>query len=308
MVVAQRRTGVHAGDHDVEEPVVVEVVHHDAARPPGRVEAHRARRVREGAGIVRGFQRGRRHEQVGGHVLRVAAERHVRDVEEPAHLEVAGVAAEVLPEVLDGGRGPGGLVVLAGSADGEDAARGIVVVHAVLELAPPELEDAEHGLQRRARAHERRIRGRILRHDAIGRLHLCDGAVHPAVVGEELAELLMRMGDGREVAAGGRRRLQPREVALRRGEGGRPRLLARVADLLEIRSRRRDVEEARDLGAARDLHHDLVVAGARRTPVPVALVGDALRGRPALAARRRHHDEDGGRRHAGPLQAHEKGF
>ncbi len=189
-------------------------------------------------------------------------------------------------------------------ANREDAARGVVVVDAVLQLAPPELQDPERGLEVAADGNEGRIARRVRGHDPVRRFHLGDGLGHAALVREELSQLLVRLSDGGEVAPLRRHGLQLVEVSPGRGQRRSLGLLARGADGGQVRARRRDLEEPGHLGAARDLHHDLVIAGSGRPPVPVRDVGDALGRRRPFAPGHRHRRQKPGPDEPAPLEPH----
>ncbi len=139
--IAQAALGVGGRDDQIEHAVAVEVVDHHATHqvafvdPGGRGDVGEARKGLAGGEDGGGDARRRRH------AVRVLADGHVRDVEQPAGDEVIGVAGEQGLELGDAA--PRALLVLmhAGTADRQDAALAAVAGDAVAALAPPEQGD-----------------------------------------------------------------------------------------------------------------------------------------------------------------------
>ncbi len=82
--------------HEVEEPVPVEVVHHGTAHVADHVDAQRARHVPKRSDLVLDLERFRRKPPALGYTVRVFAEHHVSEVEEPARSEIVGSLGQQL--------------------------------------------------------------------------------------------------------------------------------------------------------------------------------------------------------------------
>ena len=204
--------------------------------PPARVRSGRpdswATSVKCGAAPASAS--GDADQVVGRHRVRVLAERHVGDVQQPARLEVLRVLRQRPGEVLDGARGPGLVLVHAAPADREDAPLGVVVREAVLQFATPEVGDGNRQLERVRRLAHGRI-GRHQRRDGLVRLvERLAGAGHLALIGVDLPERAIRPRQILRVARPGRRRRQPLQVAPGSVQGRGFRLQLRVADGLEV--------------------------------------------------------------------------
>ena len=190
----------------------------------------------------------------------------------------------------------------AGGADGEEAAVGVLVVDAVLELAPPEVQDAEDRLEIRLRRREARRPVGVGGHRAPGGLHLGDGLVHAALVGPELAEVVVIPGDLGEALVGGGSGQEGGQVLLEGRDGRGQGFLPGVADAAQAARVGGDAK-AGQLRPPRHLGHGPVVTHAGRAPVP----GRRVRGGFALAeagTARRHDQRDdeaeAQERHAAP--------
>ena len=131
-------------DEDVGAAVAVEVVEDAAAEHvrPAAVEPDQRRDVHEPAHVELRAETARRDQVSGRDLLGILAERHVGDVQEPAHAEVVGALVQVLGEPADRlARALGALVDGLGG-DREDAARRPEAGDAVLDLASPQRGDA----------------------------------------------------------------------------------------------------------------------------------------------------------------------
>jgi hypothetical protein len=82
------------GDHQVKEPVVVEILQHDAPREPADVEPHVGGDVREASDVMFRREESRVQQLPRGHLGGVLAKRHVGYVEQPARLEVRRIPLE----------------------------------------------------------------------------------------------------------------------------------------------------------------------------------------------------------------------
>ena len=103
-----------------------------------------------------GLEDRRRDEEGRRDLVRPGAQGHVRDVQDPASLEIARIGGEQALDHRDGAPGAAGQLMHAAAADGEEARLGVVVREAVLLLADPEQR------YRAAGAHEREVaRGRF---------------------------------------------------------------------------------------------------------------------------------------------------
>ena len=74
---------VPGGDHEVEEPVAVQVLQDDPARQAAQVEADLGRNVGEAADVRLRREMRRADQPRGRHPVGVFPERHVGDVEQP---------------------------------------------------------------------------------------------------------------------------------------------------------------------------------------------------------------------------------
>ena len=134
-----RHRVVPGREQDVEQAVVVEVVQDGPARLVEAVDADGCADVAEPADVELRLRPGVEPDQEPRiDLVRVFAERHVRDVQQPADLEVVGEDVEVLGEVLD--RQPRALRhgVEGGRRDREDAGALAAAHDAVLGLAAAE--------------------------------------------------------------------------------------------------------------------------------------------------------------------------
>ena len=121
--------------HDVEQSVVVEVV---ACDPSGEVEEIQAgfgRHVGKAGHGVLGGERVRRDEPVLGDLVRVFAQGHVGDVEQPQGARVGGVFPEDLREDLDGAARSAANMVPRRLGKREQAGLGMRLADAILLLA-----------------------------------------------------------------------------------------------------------------------------------------------------------------------------
>ena len=95
MIVAQRLARVDAREDDVEQAVVVEVLDHRRRRrgrcAPSPFSAATSTK-RPGSSARR--EHARIDPVLRRHRARVGSERHVRDVQQPPHLEIVGMLAE----------------------------------------------------------------------------------------------------------------------------------------------------------------------------------------------------------------------
>ena len=188
---AHREAGVDRREHDVEPPVALEIVDERPAGEPRRVEAALLRDVDEEAGVVGRLQRRFRDHEGLRHAGRVRAERHVRQVEQPAHLEVVGTRGEEALEMLDRlGRARLELV-LSRLAEREQAAVGVRVLQAVLNLAAPQLGDAEDRLEIALGVRQRRIARAVLDRDPQRLREVPDRIGHLSPVGVDLPEIVV---------------------------------------------------------------------------------------------------------------------
>ena len=265
-VVAQGRAGVHAREHDVEASVAVEVVHHHPARTARSAQTEARSDVGKASRV---FARGpgrRRDQPLLRHAFGVPSEGHVGHVQEPAHLEIVRVLAEVALEPADSTLRARGLVVGAPSEDREDAALGIVIVQAVLQLAESQVQDPEHGLEVAARGGKPGIPPPRVGDDAVGGLGLRDGRGHAVLVGEELAEVVVRPGllRGRQTA---HRRPDALDLVGKGGLREAARLGPGLAHAPQVAGVRGHLE-GRQLIAARDLDHRLVVTRSDGPAIP----------------------------------------
>ena len=102
-IQAKLAVGVPGGNHDIEQSVVVEIVHHDAAGQIVGGESDGAGYVWKALNVVVGFENLRVDEPLSWDARRIFPERHVSDVEEPAGAEIVRIALEQRRESGNGG-------------------------------------------------------------------------------------------------------------------------------------------------------------------------------------------------------------
>src|SRR5262245_57739811 len=93
---------IEVGRDDVEAPRAGKVVHDDAAGGRDDVEASLRGHVAEASDVFARFEGGGWNDVRGWNLVRVAAQRHVREIEQPTHLEVVGLLLQETQEVFDG--------------------------------------------------------------------------------------------------------------------------------------------------------------------------------------------------------------
>jgi hypothetical protein len=130
---------VEAGDDDVQQAVVVEVVHDGAARLVEPVDADEVADVAELADVHLGVEKAIHRQQVLRiDFVRKLAECHVGHVQQPARLEVVGELFEVFGEMPDRQPRTGGVGVDRGRRDRDDAGTLAAALDAIVVLAPAE--------------------------------------------------------------------------------------------------------------------------------------------------------------------------
>ena len=146
---AQGRAGIDGGSDHVEVAVAIEVVHQGAAGGVKDLQAGMVGDVREGADVGLRAQALGRDAELGRYAVRVLAEGHGGDVEQPAGLRVVRCAGEHAEEGAHGLLGRSRVAVAAACGDGEDAHLRRVLADAVGHLADAQEGDAEvhQGLQ-----------------------------------------------------------------------------------------------------------------------------------------------------------------
>ena len=188
VVDAQRVAGADARQNDVEATVVVEIVEDHTARACAQREPGLVRDVREARRRARA--RSRRDQISWRHAIRVLADRHVGDVQQPSQLEVFGSTCECPGEEIDGLCRAGLLLVNSARADGVDAPLGVVVEQAIVEFASPEARDRDRLLQKVEGLVHQRAGSGLRAGDRGGLLELVHGPDHFALIGEKLASVL----------------------------------------------------------------------------------------------------------------------
>ncbi len=127
----------------VEIRVAIEIVENRRTRKSRHVDARARRDVDEPLDVVLGLERGGRNEPRRFDLLRILAERHVGDVQEPARGQIERLLGEDPLELRDRGARASGLGMHPRAADREQARIGAVVPDAVLLLAEPQIAHRE---------------------------------------------------------------------------------------------------------------------------------------------------------------------
>jgi len=142
----------HMGDHEIEMAVIVEVLENDATGTPEDREPARGGDVAELADIVVGGKRFRRDQPLLWDTVRVLAQHHVRDVEEPPVDEcVLGIGFWIGKEfavAFGRFRRTELLLVHAFRLHRKDARVGVVVPRAVAQFAKSKVGKRKIRLQR----------------------------------------------------------------------------------------------------------------------------------------------------------------
>jgi hypothetical protein len=141
--IPQRRRRVGARHDHLRDVVAVEVVDHHAAGEVARVEAELLRDVGEARERHPGLEALGRDQVRGGDRVRVVADGHRGDVQQPARGQVLRVVREDAREVCE--CAPRAVLVLvdAAGADRQDAALARVQRDAVAALAEAQVRDRE---------------------------------------------------------------------------------------------------------------------------------------------------------------------
>ena len=103
-LVSVKRHGlawVPRGGDDVQKAVVVEIVHHGAARLVEAVDPDEVADVPKAADVKLGPEALEGQTVLAGHLARMFSEGHVSQVQQPAHPHVIGELPEVLGEMFD---------------------------------------------------------------------------------------------------------------------------------------------------------------------------------------------------------------
>ena len=102
MEIKQVPTYVVARGHYVEEPAILEVFNDDPARHLESVQPRVVGHVHKTANaLARGFGSRSREQVFGRHAVRILAQRHIRQVQDPFHFEVVGLLLEVSQKISD---------------------------------------------------------------------------------------------------------------------------------------------------------------------------------------------------------------
>jgi len=180
--------------------------------------------------------------------LRVFAQSHVSQIEQPADFEVVRSSRQVLFEIFDGLRRAFSAPVLRGAAEREDAGLGVVIVDAIFQLAATHLSHAQNLIHGNFVAREFRMSGGEASDQIVGRFKMPDGFRHLAAIGVQLAQFVaqLRQLDFKLAAVASLRECV--QITLR-GENRAPLGLAlRVADGAKV-ERIRHFEKSADLDA-----------------------------------------------------------
>ena len=143
---------IDRGGDDVEEAVAVEVLHDAATGQIEGIDAQLLGDVRESSDVGVGLERARRDAISIRQTVGMGAERHVREVQQPAHLQVARDELEEPIEAIGRGLGGAPYLVHAATAQRKLTALGVVACDAVLELG---LAEVHHPLVAEDLGHHR---------------------------------------------------------------------------------------------------------------------------------------------------------
>ena len=145
----QRLSRVHARHDQVEQAIVVEIVHNRPARQVQLIQTEDRCDVGKSPDIGLRFKRSEREPILGRHFLGILAERHVGQVQQPARPGVVREILQILGEVANRLPRSFALLVDRRGEDRKDAARLALAFHAVFVLAEAECGHALQEDQRR---------------------------------------------------------------------------------------------------------------------------------------------------------------
>ena len=149
-----RAVGIPRRGHDVEQAVAVEVLDNRSAAEVEGVDAERGGDVHEPADVIRRIERVGRDPVRRVQGRRVVADRHVRKVQEPSDLQVAGTTPQQLGVALGRRRRGGRDLVDAAVTQWKQAAVCVVPLDAVLDFGLAEIRQAAEPQQPRQEAVE----------------------------------------------------------------------------------------------------------------------------------------------------------
>ena len=165
----RRRAVVDRRQHDVEQAVAVEIVDDRAAGRAVGADAHGARHVREPRRRDLGAEQIGRQTMLRGHGVGMLAEQHRRQVQQPACLEVGGLAIGELREHAEGRGSARDVVVPAAGAQREQAPIRVGHHQAVVDLALAHRGDADRFVEQAPALRQIRVVGGVRRPARRGR-------------------------------------------------------------------------------------------------------------------------------------------
>ena len=258
--------GIERGDGEVEQAVVVEILHDRAAGLVEAVDPDQVADVAELADVELGLEESiQRDQEPGIDLVRIFAQGHVGQVEQPADLEVVGELLEVLGEMPDRQPGALGIGVDGGRRDRQDARALAPALDAVLVLAAPqgghplEVDDGV-APERRPGRDRSSIQDRVCSSDSAGPAWL-PFVVEQRSFHEERHDLLF-IGP-----------LLPGHVLVEPIDDSVSRSLEGVADLLERGGWRPGLEHWQDRGESTRVQREFLLVRHSRPMVATRNVG-----------------------------------